>query len=134
MAISDANGLPIGFSLHGAERHETQCIEDTLDSVVSQKIPFKLFGDKAYDSFELQSRIHFNYCCELSAPFRSNSLQLPADNTEEIEAKKKGRFKIERLFSWLKSFRRLVVRWEYHPENFLAMVKLASIVLLLNRF
>jgi len=29
------------------------------------------------------------------------------------------RWKIERMFSWLYNFRRLVVRWEYHAENYL---------------
>ena len=30
------------------------------------------------------------------------------------------RWRVERLFAWLHHFRRLVIRWEYHVENFLA--------------
>jgi hypothetical protein len=29
---------------------------------------------------------------------------------------------IERLFAWLHNFRRIVIRREYYPENFLRMV------------
>jgi len=37
------------------------------------------------------------------------------------------------LFAWLQNFRRLVVRYEYHLENFLAMIQLGCIVILLRR-
>jgi transposase len=42
------------------------------------------------------------------------------------------RWKIERLFAWLHNFRRIVIRWEYYPENFLGMVQLACAVILLR--
>ena len=37
---------------------------------------------------------------------------------------------MERLFAWLHNFRRLVVRWERHAENFLGMVQLGMIILI----
>jgi len=42
------------------------------------------------------------------------------------------RWKVERLFAWPHNYRRIVVRWEHRPENFLAMVHLASAVILLR--
>src|ERR1700691_523753 len=42
------------------------------------------------------------------------------------------RWKIERLFAWLHNYRRIVIRWEYYPENFLGMVQLACAVILLR--
>ena len=33
----------------------------------------------------------------------------------------KRRFKVERFFSWIDNFRRLVVRWEYYAENYLGL-------------
>ena len=42
------------------------------------------------------------------------------------------RWKIERLFAWLHNFRRVVIRREYYPENFLGMVQLACAVILLR--
>lgn len=44
------------------------------------------------------------------------------------------RWKVGRLFAWLQNFRRLVVRYEYHAENFLAFVQLGCAVILLRRF
>ena len=42
------------------------------------------------------------------------------------------RWKIERLFAWLQNFRRLVVLYEYHFENFRGMLHLACAVILLR--
>jgi transposase len=40
--------------------------------------------------------------------------------------------KVERLFAWLYNFRRLVVRYEYHVENYVGLVQLACVVILLR--
>ncbi len=44
----------------------------------------------------------------------------------------KRRWKVERLFAWLKQFRRLSIRWEYKSDNFLGLLHLGCIVLLLR--
>jgi transposase len=38
------------------------------------------------------------------------------------------------LFAWLQNFRRLVVRYEYHADNFLGMVQLGCAIILLRFF
>ena len=49
---------------------------------------------------------------------------------EEREAKREAgkrarRWVVERSHSWLNRFRRLLIRWEKKPENYLAMLHLA---------
>ena len=44
------------------------------------------------------------------------------------------RWKIERLFAYLQNFRRLVIHYEYHAENFLGMVQFECISILLKFF
>ena len=44
----------------------------------------------------------------------------------------KRRWKVERLFAWLGNYRRLVVRYEHHVDNFLGFVRLACILILLR--
>ncbi|MDE3220369.1 MAG: transposase, partial [Nitrospirota bacterium] len=44
------------------------------------------------------------------------------------------RWLVERFFAWLQWKRRLLVRWEYYPANFLGFVQLASITMLLKQF
>jgi transposase len=41
---------------------------------------------------------------------------------------------IERFFSWLMRWRRLVTRYEHKAENFLGFVQLACAVILLRRY
>jgi len=43
-----------------------------------------------------------------------------------------GRWRVERPFAWLHHFRRLVIRWEYHVENFFGMVRLGCMQILLR--
>ena len=49
-------------------------------------------------------------------------------------AKRKGRHQkiarwlVERFFAWIQWQRRILVRWEYHAQNFLGFVQLACLV------
>jgi transposase len=46
----------------------------------------------------------------------------------------KRRWKIERVFAWFNNYRRIIVRWDYHVENFLGFVLLACILILLRKY
>ena len=46
----------------------------------------------------------------------------------------KRRWKIERLFAWMQNWRKLVTRYEYKLQNFVAFVKLVCIMLLFKRY
>jgi transposase len=41
---------------------------------------------------------------------------------------------VERFFAWIQWQRRVLVRWEYHPRNFLGFVQLACMIVLLKQF
>jgi transposase len=69
---------------------------------------------------------------EMIAPHKYNRCQASTQDGRALRRYRK-RWKIERLFTWLQNFRRLVVRYEYHLENFLAMIRLGCIVILLRR-
>jgi transposase len=45
----------------------------------------------------------------------------------------KRRWKVERFFAWLQKFRRLVVRYERHAENFLGFLFLGCIIILMRK-
>jgi hypothetical protein len=133
MAICDGAGRPLGFSIHGADNHETQCVEDVLEAISPANLPSKLFGDKAYDSKGLQFDIDQNWEIELDAPVRKNSSRV-VNGDEETENHRKSRWKVERMFSWIKTYRRANMRWEYHAENFLSWIYLAASIVLFLRF
>jgi transposase len=132
MGLTDAGGLPIAVDATSASPHEITLIDDTLDACFLENVPEKVIGDKAYDSDKLDKRLAKERNIEMIAPHRSNRRNQPTQDGRTLRRYKK-RWKVERLFAWLQNFRRLVVRYEYHLENFLAMIQLGCIVILLRR-
>ena len=41
---------------------------------------------------------------------------------------------VERFFAWIQWQRRILVRWEFYPKNFLGFVQLACLIILFKRF
>jgi transposase len=73
------------------------------------------------------------YCeVELIAPYRYNR-QAPSTQDGRSLCSYKHRWKVERPFAWLKNFRRIPFRYEYHVENFLGLIQLGCIMILLRR-
>jgi transposase len=116
----------------GASPHEVTLVKTTLEACFLTQLPEKLIGDKAYDSDTLDASLDEEWGVELIAPHRDNRTQ-PASQDGRPLRRYKKRWKIERLFAWLQNFRRLVVRYEYHLKNFLAMIQLGCILILLRR-
>lgn len=88
-----------------------------------------MIGDKAYDSDALDQRLQ-----------REQGVQLIAPNRRKRRRTQDGRplrrylrrWKVERLFAWLKNYRRLSSRWERYANNFLGMVQLGCVLILLR--
>jgi len=93
------------------------------------ELPERLIGDKAYDSDRLDRQVMEHYGTEMIAPNRAKRRQ-----TQDGRSLRRyiRRWKIERLFAWLFNFRRLVVRYEYHAENFQGFLHLGAAVILLR--
>ena len=132
MGLTDAFGLPIAVDATSAGPHEVTLIDDTLDACFLENVPEKVIGDKVYDSDPLDKRLAEERGVEMIAPHKDNRCQASTQDGRALRRYRK-RWKIERLFAWLQNFRRLVVRYEYHLENFLAMIQLGCIVILLRR-
>lgn len=102
----------------------------TLEERFVADVPERLIGDKAYDSDRLDEQVMQNYGTEMIAPNRDNRRVRTQDGRPLRRYAR--RWKIERLFAWLFNFRRLVVRYEHHAENFQGFVHLAAAVILLR--
>ena len=90
-------------------------------------------GDKAYDSDGLDGRLLDQRGIEVIAPHRKKRRKQCTQDGRKLRRYKR-RWKVERLFTWLQNFRRLVVRYEYHAENFLGLVQLGGAIILLRLF
>jgi transposase len=133
MAIADAAGLPVAAHIESASPHEVKLVEATIDSSFTPDAPDRMIGDKAYDSDPLDERLLRERGIELIAPHRGKRRRQRTQDGRKLRRYKR-RWKVERLFAWLQNFRRLVVRYEYHADNFLGMVQLGCAIILLRFF
>ena len=105
-------------------------VEKTLDQMLIDEQPECLIGDRAYDSDKLDKRLMEQRGLELIAPHRSTRKVATQDGRKLRRYRR--RWKVERLFSWLFSFRRLVTRYEFHADNFQGFLHLAAALILLR--
>lgn len=133
MAISDARGLPFAIDIESASPHEVKLVERAIENRFLEKLPKRLIGDKAYDSDPLDDDLLFKFGIALIAPHKKNRKKEKTQDGRALRRYKR-RWKIERLFAWLQNFRRLVVRYEYHPENFHGFLLLGCALILLRHF
>ena len=130
MGIADSHGLPLALRTESASPAEVKLVPATLEARIVADVPERLIGDKAYDSDRLDEQLMQEYGTELIAPNKQNR-RVPTQDGRPLRRFVR-RWKIERLFAWLFNFRRLVVRYEYHAENFQGFVHLAAAVILLR--
>lgn len=130
MAVVDGNGLPLGITVHSASPAEVKLTEEPLKDIPVNRLPERLIGDKAYDSDPLAEVLLNTYGIELIAPNRRNRKVKTQDGRPLRRYKR--RWKVERFFAWLGNFRRLLIRWERHVENYLGFLHLACSIILLR--
>ena len=133
MAIADAAGFPVAAYVESASPHEVKLVEATIDSGFTQYAPDRIIGDKAYDSDGLDNLLLGERGIEMIAPHRKGRKKPSTQDGRKLRRYRR-RWKVERMFAWLQNFRRLVVRYEYHVENFLSLVQLGCSIILLRLF
>ena len=129
MAIADRQGLPVAVHVESATPHEVTLVHATLAERFVRQLPERLIGDNAYESDRLDAELA-RRGVELIAPHRKTRRHRTQDGRPLRRYRR--RWKVERLFAWLQNFRRLVVRYERFPENFLGMLRLACCLILLR--
>ena len=134
MLLIDGQGTPLSAEIESASPAEVHLIEPLLDhSVISWRDPEHLLYDKAADSDPLRHRLLCWRGIELVTPHKKNRKKKPTQDGRSLRRYRK-RWKVERTISWLKTFRRLVVRYEYYAHLFHGFVQLACLFTILKRF
>jgi transposase len=128
IALADDHSLPLAISIESASPHESRLVEGVLGHSFLDTLPQRLIGDRAYDSDRLDRDLAHDYGIEMIAPHRGVR-RIPTQDGRPLRRYRR-RWRVERLFAWLHNFRRLVIRWEYHAENFFGMVRLGCMQIL----
>ena len=132
MAIVDRHGLPLSVSTHAANHHEVRLVQLCFDFYMIEAKPENLIGDRAYDSDPLDNDLR-KLDIEMVAPHRSNRRKCATQDGRRLRRYAR-RWLVERFFAWIQWQRRILVRWEFYPKNFLGFVQLACLVILFKRF
>ena len=118
--------MPIGLALAGANRHDMKLLRPTIESMVVQRPQETaeqeqgMCLDKAYDYDEVRETLReFGFTAHIRAR---------GEEAKEIRSeagKKARRWVVERSHSWMNRFRRILVRWDKKPEQYLAFLHFA---------
>jgi transposase len=133
MALADSAGLPLSATIAEGNRHDCVLVEKTLEAAFVDTLPAKLIADKAFDSQKLASELIEERGIELVAPRRGGKRRSRRKQDGRSLRRYKKRWKVERLFAWLKQFRRINTRWERKADNYLGFVLLGCAVILLRQ-
>ena len=131
IAPADDHSLPVAVSIESASPHESQLVEGILGHSFLDTLPPRLIGDEGYDSGRLDRDLAERYGVEMIAPHRGERRTTTQDGRPLRRYSR--RWRVERLFAWLHHFRRFVIRWEYHVENFFGMVRLGCLQILFRQ-
>jgi transposase len=96
-------------------------------------LPKWLIGDGAYDSDPLDRELE-KQNIQMVAPYKKNRWQETKTQDGRTLKRYKRRWVVERFFAWLQNYRRTVVRYERHIENFIGFIKLATAVILMKKY
>jgi transposase len=130
MAVADRAGLPIAIYVASASPHEVTLVDATLEHRFTQAYPQRLIGDRASDSDPLDARLR-TQGIEMIVPHKKNRKKPPTQDGRPLRRYSR-RWKVERLNAWLQHSRRVLVRQEYHLDNFRGFVLLACMLILLR--
>ena len=117
-ALVDACGLPIALKLTEGQAHDGRSAADMLATLGAGDI---LLADSAYDSDALRRSL-----AERGVWANVKAIPRRRDIPAFSGFLYRQRNLIERFFNKLKHFRGVATRYDKHPENYLAGVKLAS--------
>jgi putative transposase len=124
--LVDGRGMPLSVVAAGANTNDHKLMRQTLESLATARpqptpeAPQNLCLDKGYDYDEVRALAE-EFAFTLHLRTRGEELRQKARHA----GAKARRWVVERTHSWLNRFRRILIRWEKKPENYLAMLHFA---------
>jgi len=124
--LTEGHGVPIGLAVAGANRHDMKLARETIENIVpdrpvpTETQPQGMCLDKGYDFQEVHDLLaEFGFTAHIRARGEE------AKQLKRAAQKKARRWVVERAHSWMNRFRRILIRWDKKPENYLAFLHFA---------
>ena len=118
--------MPVGIAVDGANRNDMKLVRETFESIPVERPepmpeqPQGMCMDKGYDYAEVRDTLsEFGFTAHIRARGEE------ARAMQQKAGFKARRWVVERAHSWMNRFRRLLIRWDKQPANYLAFVHFA---------
>lgn len=132
MAVVAKQSRPLALKVFSATPFATTLVQPTFQQRFAKAKIKRLVGDNAYDSDPLDRHLKAKGI-ELIAPHKRNRRKPKTQDGRRVR-RYKQRWTVERFFAGLQKFRKCTLRYQRKPENFLALIHLAAIIMLLRYF
>ncbi len=118
--------MPIGLVVEGANRHDMKLVRATVESLIvarPEPTPDQPQG------MCLDAGYAYDEVCAIVKEFGFTAQVRPRGEEAQALKREAGfkarRWVVERAHAWRNRFRRLLIRWDKKPENYLAFVHFA---------
>ena len=121
--LTDAEGIPLGLAVAGANRHDMKLFRQTLESIPverprpSEGGPQGLCLDKGYDFDEVRELAD-----ESAFTKRIKARGEEAQQIKREAGHKARQWVVERTHSWMNRFRGILIRWNKKAENYIGLL------------
>jgi transposase len=134
--LVEADGIPVGLAVDGANRNDMKLVEATLESIPegaerpapTPEQPQGMCMDKGYDYDEVRELVEaFGFTAHIKA--RGEEAQA----IKRQAGYKARRWVVERTHSWMNRFRGILIRWSKKAENYIALLHMAFAFIIYRR-
>ena len=139
--VVTAESLPLSIVIGSGDEHDSVRLTEVVDGIVVKRgigrpmcRPRELHADSAYDSNRIRAYLR-GRGIKTNIPLNPRNRRKPKRGRPyrfDKEGYKHLRSAVERFFAWLKSFKRVTIRYERLASTFLALVQVACILIYLR--
>jgi putative transposase len=132
--LVEADGIPVGLAVDGANRNDMKLTRATMESIPVERpeptaaAPQGMCLDKGYDYDEVREIVEaFGFTTHIRAR---------GEEAQKVKRKlraKARRWVVERTHSWMNRYRGILIRWCKKTENYIALLHMSFAFIIYGR-
>jgi transposase len=122
--VVDEDSIPLNFAIGPGSEHDSRRLIGLVRGLEGR--PRELYADSAYDTESIREGLR-SMNVEANIPVNPRNGRMP--RPYEVELYRRMRSAVERFYGWLKSFRRITIRYERLAMTYKAFINMACIII-----
>ena len=120
--------MPLSITVGPGNEHDSKRLMELIGKLDEK--PKTLYADAAYDAEHVRGKLS-SMGIEPNIPVNPRNGRKPKPYNTGVY--RKMRSAVERFFAWIKSFRRIILRYDRMATTYMAFINLACIIIYLRR-